>query len=99
MTQRKAALVTGAATGIGAATVRAFAGRGVDVAINHLGEGDIAAAEVPRPSAGGRVFAPISFKPMSAIPNNAAPSLIERWPHWAGSTISSTMPAIPKDGR
>jgi NAD(P)-dependent dehydrogenase (short-subunit alcohol dehydrogenase family) len=46
MTQRKAALVTGAATGIGAATVRAFAGRGVDVAINHLGDGDIAEAEV-----------------------------------------------------
>jgi 3-oxoacyl-[acyl-carrier protein] reductase len=44
MGERKVALVTGAATGIGAATVRAFAARGLDVAINHLGEGDIANA-------------------------------------------------------
>jgi 3-oxoacyl-[acyl-carrier protein] reductase len=44
MGERKVALVTGAATGIGAATVRAFAARGLDVAINHLGESDIANA-------------------------------------------------------
>jgi 3-oxoacyl-[acyl-carrier protein] reductase len=43
--ERKVALVTGAATGIGAATVRAFAARGVDVGINHLGNRDIAGAQ------------------------------------------------------
>lgn len=45
MDLRKVALVTGGATGVGAAIVRAFAGRGVDVAINHLGQNDFANAE------------------------------------------------------
>jgi 3-oxoacyl-[acyl-carrier protein] reductase len=40
----RTALVTGAATGIGAATARLLAGRGLDVAVNHLGENDLDAA-------------------------------------------------------
>jgi 3-oxoacyl-[acyl-carrier protein] reductase len=45
MGTRKVALVTGAATGIGAAAVGLLAERGVDVVINHLGAVDRAAAE------------------------------------------------------
>jgi 3-oxoacyl-[acyl-carrier protein] reductase len=42
---RKAALVTGSGTGIGAAIARSLARQGVNVAVNHLGETDRAPAE------------------------------------------------------
>ena len=41
----KVVLVTGGATGIGAAAAKGFAARGVDVVINHLGAADRADAE------------------------------------------------------
>lgn len=45
MTQARAALITGGASGIGAACVRYFVGKGWDVAVNYFSAGKRAAAE------------------------------------------------------
>jgi 3-oxoacyl-[acyl-carrier protein] reductase len=80
MTARKAAIVTGSATGVGAATVLALAGRGYDVLVNYSkSEADAEASAAACRAAGADALVRRADVASDADCRALAAAAIERW--------------------